>query len=147
MLAGQALVKYLLLREQTLLRRTHSSGRVKDVFFLFPSCQEYKGPYSLWSSRKALLGKTKKTIGIPWTDSTWSFHISEIAILSLQEFINYSSGSLTLTLVLVQRFLRVRCDSPCSFVGCSNSGAAVCFVNSLKQLRRIAEVCSVFTSC
>ena len=43
MLAGQALVKYLLLREQTLLRRTHSSGIVKDVFFLFPFAKSIRG--------------------------------------------------------------------------------------------------------
>jgi len=45
--------------------------------------------------------KLRKLLGFPGQALTWSFHISEIAILSLQEFINYSSGSLTLTLVLV----------------------------------------------
>lgn len=58
---------------------------------------------------------TTKSWGLPMTGSPWSFWISDLSTLSLQQFINYSSGFLAWQWVplgfLLWAFALVNCDS------------------------------------
>ena len=85
---------------QPLLRRTERSGVTQNVVFpfLYQSLEGSFHKYSLWISSGTLWGKLKKVWGVPMTKDPRILN-SELSTLSIQQFINYSAGFSTATLV------------------------------------------------
>ena len=72
------------------------------------------------------------------TGPPWSFCLSDLPTLSLQEFVSYSSDFPTLTLIFMDFSIVVSCDSLYSPIDLSNLGGSgfPCDLTSPKDLRR-----------
>lgn len=80
------------------------------------------------------------------TVSPWSFYLSDFFTLSLQQFVSYSSGHLTSTLVPIDASVLVSCVSLYSSVCLSSLEGSVlpCDLNSLMELERVVDFFSFF---
>ena len=90
--AGEALVKYFLLRADLVKNRILWS--ISKYFLFLPPAGSKKGFFSdihYENLAKLLEAKFTKVLGHPMTGSPWSFYLSDLSTLSLRQFIS-SSG-------------------------------------------------------